>query len=102
MAQENASPQDSEWINVLHKTIVAAADLKTRKGAKTAVARWVKIYRPRNKVKRVIIQKRMIRSGVAERSVQTRQVRVRRRSSQLDEEQRQWMGLGSFRQLDID
>ena len=43
MAQKNADSQDSEWINELHKTIVAASDLKTKQGAKTAVARWVRV-----------------------------------------------------------
>lgn len=102
MAQENASPQDSEWINELHKTIVAAADLKTQKGAKTAVARWMKIYQPRIHVKRVIISKQTVRSGLAVGTVETRQVRVRRKSPKIDSDQRQWMGLGSFRQLDVD
>ena len=56
MACENAGPADSEWINELNKTIVAAADPKTRQKAKTAVARWVKIYRPRV-MRRVVIRK---------------------------------------------
>ena len=100
MAQENAGLQDSEWINGLYKTIVAASDLKTRKGAKTAVARWVKIYRPRVRIiKRVFVRKKM-RSEEAASSVQTRQVRVRRKETIIDQDDQQWMGLGSFRQLD--
>ncbi len=100
MAQENAGPQDSEWINELHKTIVAAADLKTQSGARTAVARWMKIYRPRIRIKGVILRKRVIRPGIAERTVQTRKVGVRRKTPKIDNEQRQWIGLGSFREID--
>ena len=121
MAQENAGAQDSEWINELHKTIIATADLKTRKGAKTAVARWVKIYQPRGKKKQRIIVRKEVRIGIAEdgrRFIQERQsvrreavpnrkssVRERTRqrsSSRLSSDQRQWIGLGSFKEIDFD
>jgi hypothetical protein len=121
MARENAGPQDSEWINGLYKTIVAAADLKTRKGAKTAVARWARIYQPRVKIKRVIIRKQ-VRIGVTkngQRVVQSKQivkrqvvpnskyqaggrlVRAKPESDQTSSDERQWMGLGSFREIDL-
>ena len=100
MAQENAGLEDSEWINGLYKTIVAASDLKTRKGARTAVARWRKIYRPHVRiVKRVYVRKKES-SDLADGSVQTRQVRVRAKETIIDRDDRQWLGLGSFRQID--
>ena len=100
MAQDNASAQDSEWISELHKTIIDASDQKTRDGAKTAVARWVKIYRPRRRIKRIIIRKE-VRIGIAEgsRPVITRRV-IKRRIAVPDQEQRQWIGLGTFKQID--
>ncbi len=97
MAQKNAGPRDSEWINELHKTIVAASDLETRKGAKTAVARWVRIYRPRVRIKGFVIRKK-VRIGVAEGgAVRTRQ--VLKRSPLVKEEGDRVMGLGSFREI---
>ncbi|MCP4936604.1 MAG: sel1 repeat family protein [bacterium] len=98
MAQKNAGPRDSEWINELHKTIVDASDPKTRSGAKTAVARWVRIYTPRIKVKRFVIRKK-VRIGIAEGGpVRTKRV-VKRRPVVKEEEGDQVMGLGSFRQI---
>ena len=100
MAQKNAGPQDSEWINELHKTIVAASDLKTRKGAKTAVARWVRIYKPRIRIKRFIIRKN-VPVGIAEgRMLNTRRV-IKRRPVVKDQEN-QIIGLGRFRQIDTE
>ena len=100
MAQENAAPEDSEWINGLYKTIVAASDLKTRKGAKTAIARWVRIYRPRLKIKQIIIKKRIRRGGSEGGVVRTRQ--TIKSGKALDPEDRQWIGLGSFGQIDME
>ena len=102
MAQENAGPADSEWINELHKTIVAASDEKTKAGAKTAVARWVKIYRPQIRIKRIIIRKE-VHIGIAEgqRGVQARIPPKAKSRIILDEDDRAWMGLGSFRQIDL-
>ena len=100
MAQKNAGPRDSEWINELHKTIVAASDLKTRKGAKTAVARWVRIYRPRVRIKQFVIRKK-VRVGIAEGgTVRTKQV-VKRRPG-VEEDEGQAMGLGTFRRIDTE
>ena len=100
MAQENAGPQDSEWINGIYKTIVAEADLKTRARAKTAVARWVKVYRPHVRIKGVVIHSRRVSPGLAEEGVSTRQVRARGRSSVAASDNGALMGLGSFSQFD--
>lgn len=99
MAQDNAGPEDLEWISGLYNTIVAASDQKTRQGAKTAVARWVRIYRPRVRIKRVIIRKE-VRIGIGRGMVKRKQLKKGRKV--LDQEERQWMGLGSFRQIDAE
>lgn len=101
MAQENAGPQDSEWISELYKTIVSASDSKTRKRARTAVARWVQIYKPRIRVKRVIVRKE-VRIGIAEGSmVRTKHV-VKRPAHRANDDDQAWMGLGSFRKIDAE
>ncbi len=96
MAQKNAAPRDSEWINELHKTIVAASDLKTRNGAKTAVARWVRIYKPRVKIKGFVIRKQ-VRVGVAEGSLARKPV-IKHRPVVQDEGS-DVLDLGSFRKI---
>ena len=100
MARENAAPEDSEWINGIYRTIVAASDLKTRKGARTAVARWIKVFSPKNRTKRVIIRKE-VRIGIAENGdaiVESKQ--TIKRPASVGREPRQWMGMGGFREID--
>jgi len=77
VAEKNAGPQDSEWISGLYKTIAAKSELKTRTGAKAVVARWVRIYRPKNGKGRIIIRKE-VRIGIAEGGARAS---VRRRSA---------------------
>lgn len=120
MARENAGPADSEWINEIYKTIVAASDLKTRQGAKTAIARWVRIYKPRMKIRRIIVRKEVyigrkpvrgqrkpviierkeVQIGIAGGRVVTK--RVIKSQPSIDPEQRQWMGLGGFKKIDLE
>jgi TPR repeat protein len=67
LAQENASPQDSEWISGIYKTVVAGSQPQDVSRAKKAVARWVSIYQPgSNTGSSSIVVRKEVRIGIAE------------------------------------
>jgi hypothetical protein len=109
-AQENAAPQDSEWINGLYKTIIAGSQPQDISRAKVAVARWVQIYQPSNRRTRIIIQKE-VRIGIAEdrsdeaadaAAVMGGPAAAKVDAGNRQREKRQWSGASSFEEIDRD
>jgi hypothetical protein len=109
-AQENAAPQDSEWINGLYNTIIAGSQPQDINKAKVAVANWVRIYQPSNRRTRIVIQ-REVRIGIAEDRSDEREAAdvaaaigrpevAGSDAIERDRERRQWSGASTFGEID--
>lgn len=108
LAQENAAPQDSEWINGLYNTISAGSQPQEISRAKAVVARWVRVYQPGLDTRRIIVQKE-VRIGIAEDRDAAPAVREGKNVSAAaaaeaetvpERDRRMWSGGGSFREIE--
>jgi TPR repeat protein len=102
LAQENASPQDADWISELYDTVTAEANPNDMRRAEAVADRWVRIVEAGKKMRRRIIVQKEVRIGIAKDGRMKVETRERAKAAPAKPKpEQQWIGAGSFQPIGV-